>query len=217
MSNDIDYDNIPVVDVNDDLIEELETLNDDKVLPTKTPTKKKSEKPIKNKGIVEDELSEEFKLKYQLIMAILRYKNVFPQYMALYIDKMEMEYLKQLSIDELTTLLQEIRVTVADYNSISLAHHSYYGALTICERIVAPSIGINIDGISQEAQKSEAINNLLNEISLEMDIIYVKPQYRLLITTVGLINMVMQANKVKEKQNLDQPYNDNNKDEFNDI
>jgi hypothetical protein len=227
----IDYDKIRIVDdINDNIISELETLES---LPVKKGSKEFSstnnattfKKPSYPKiqttnqdevGLIGNVPDEEIKKATILKLSILRYKDHFPQHMTLYLEKMELSYLDQLSVKELTNFLDEIRTTVNCLNSISLVHTAYYGAVNLVERF-APLVGFNLNGLTQVVRQSPAINNTLTEIHLQNDLIYVKPEIKLFITSLATVQMVLTENDLKRSENVIPISKNDINDEFSDL
>lgn len=243
--SDIDYDKIRIVDdVNTDMSNELESLESIPTVSSGVRSNKKensmseTRKGRKNReseegkkpkatyfpskervgglSLIDSMPQKDIKDASQLKMSILRYKNVFPQHMSLYLDKMNLEYLDELSIQELIDFLDEIRTTVACFNSMSLVHTGYYGAVGMVEKF-SPLLGFNLEGLTETVQNSPVITNQLNEISLQYDLIYVKPEIRLLVSTLASIQLVMNSNDLRKKERIQQPYNGNLEQEYSDI
>jgi hypothetical protein len=188
---------------NEEMVCELEKL--DKIdLDEESPllnkrSRLKSKRDKKSiKGITVDKIpKKEIINNQQLKLSILQYKTFFPKHVESYNEQLTMEHLSTLTDDELTKLLDEIRVTVSCLNSASLMHHAYYGGCSILESVVS-FVGVPMNGFTETISRSEPIKDVLNEISLQNNLVYVQPEVRLLFSTLAVANIVIREN-LKEK------------------
>ncbi len=201
--------------MNDELVDELDELDEidldgpnkkssnkkklnSKQVKTKNLTKVKSSK---EKGIIDLDPNEDTKKIQQLRTSLLQYIKMCPSQLEMYKDQLTRDQLETLSFDELKTLLDEVRVTLACMNSVHLIHGSYFAVCSIAEH-ASPYVGINMNGFTELISKNPAIINTLNEISLENDLIYVRPEYRLALATLSCANEIINYNRNIEKQKL---------------
>lgn len=163
----------------------------------KNQTKRKS----KSKHIVDPLPPEDTIRKTQLISTITQYKLVFPQHMTTYIKKFDLKYLGKLTEEELKSFLNEIRTTVACLNSGSSLVHIYGGACDLIE-MGGKAVGLDLEGFSDNVMQNPDVINPLNELILEKDLFYVRPEYRLLMGTLSTVKATLAINKEKLKEKL---------------
>ncbi len=193
-----------------DLIMNMEKqLNDIDSISPIAITKKK--RVPKKKGIIDVYPPDEIVVRKQLVTTIMQYKYVFPKHMESYISKFDISYLDKLDTDSLKKFLEEIRVTVACLNSGSLVHHGYAGMCSIAEYI-APSVGLDLEGFSDDLMSNETVNNTLNEISLQSNLMYVRPEIRLLMSTLAVAQVTINRNKQKLKNPVSNTLLESSKD-----
>jgi len=100
----------------------------------------------------------------QIKTKILRYKEIFPQQLAVY--DYRMENLDSLTTEELKYLLEEISLAVSTRNSSGLTKMFYFSGTELVEK-VGCALNFQIQGLSNALQQNAAIHDCLNEIMLK--------------------------------------------------
>ncbi len=196
----------------DNKLEELDNIPpplSKKKTTEKTPVNKKGESG--KRGIIETMPREEIIKRTQLITTIMQYKLVFPEHMKSYMIKFDFKYLNNLSFEELKDFLDEVRSTVACLNSGSALHVIY---TSCCELIETGSslLGVDIQGFSEDIMNDPNIINPLNELVLESDLVYIRPEMRLALATVVSIKNRYIINRRKAREPIDPSIINNSKD-----
>lgn len=140
--------------------------------------------PIPDKDTVSDQ---------QLRLNILQYKRIFPEEVAAYDDKLNIDYLSSLSTEELKLLFDEIRIAVGCANSQSYLHHAYWGGCSLVEGL-AIKAGLPVQGFANTVSNNAETTKCINEIALETGVIYVRPEMRLMMGTLASLAIVLRHN-----------------------
>jgi hypothetical protein len=175
----------------DDMFNDLDNL--DKI----SPTSNKKTKDGGKKGILDINPNKDIVKCQPLILKIQQYKTIYPTYLATYGDELDNSNLSKMNYEELKDLIDKIRVTIGILNSGSFIHTGYYGVCNVIETILPRITGVNMDGFTEELTKNPDVHNTLNEIMLEQDMIYIRPEIRLALVTLGCVNTIIARNKFK--------------------
>jgi hypothetical protein len=72
-------------------------------------------------------------------------------------------------------------------------------------------------GVGKIIRESDVIDSQLNEISLEYDTIYIRPEIRLIMSTLAAFYTARSINMQKEEENKKKKVDIKTKEEFDDI
>ena len=79
---------------------------------------------------------------------------------------------------ELETMLQEVRLSVNSLSNTSFSRASFFGSLGVLEH-VAVKKGARVEGLSRVLGTNQDVSRLVDEISLDTDLMYVSPWIKL--------------------------------------
>ena len=138
--------------------------------------------------------------KRKRLNIISRYKN--SQRFGAWLKKqgfnMSPKNLEDLSIDELETMINDIRFCIATKNTNSMYETGATKGILVAETLLRPVY--KIDGLSEVLSKDPTYLDLVEEILLEnQNQIYVKPQYRLLYCVLSSAYIVHTQHVMLEK------------------
>ena len=184
---DINFDELNDADIDFDKDEKDEIkVNDVKV---------NNEREVLGVKLPNNDLIEKTKLK----LSILRYKDIFGAYLTHYGDRLNVENLDTLDNETLSSLIDEIRITVGCRNSASMISNSYFGLAGFVENL-GPSIGLELQGLQASLMNSKMIVETLQEISLEYEsLAYIPPIQRLVLGTGQILIGIHSLNQSNKK------------------
>jgi hypothetical protein len=162
---------------------------------------------------------EERKEKTKLILSIRRYQAQFGKYLECYAEITSLDYLRKLSIKQLSDLLDEIQIAVSCRSGASMINHFYFEGIKTAE-VLAPSIGWDVRGLHNDLKENEAIHETLKEVSLKYESIsYIDPLTRLGYLTLQSMYFKNKQNKTNSKiDNFDKTVvNDSLQEKFSDL
>lgn len=138
----------------------------------------------------------------KLRLSIMRYKQLFPNHLILYGDRLTLENLEKLTQDQLQRFLDEVKITVGSRNSASMITTSYMSAMGLAETL-GPKLNMKLQGLQASLMNNQMIMETLTEISLEYEsLAYINPIQRLAIQTGQHILFLHQQNKANEQKEI---------------
>lgn len=124
---------------------------------------------------------------------VLRYKELFPDYMRNI--EFKLEDLDNMDIEQLENLIEELGVIVNTRNSSNLTQMLYFTSINVVEA-GSTRFGLQVAGLTEALKQNRAVIDCLNEISLiyENDM-YMRPEIRLAYLTSQTIIQLHNLNK----------------------
>ena len=211
--------------------DELEELNNDKYISKSETEKKKkeNEKEIikqtkkdkqklqfdlleekiknkkeesENKKIKESEnYTEIYGSKLEQINTINKYKLLFPTELA------DFTYNKKSNSEQLAIIIEEIKTIVELQTVDSFLTNSIYDAIQSLEPYTKPT-AYDISGISNILRTNPNVDKLLKQIILKHNLAgNTSPELQLLIIVITSTYMVIQQNKIKKREEINQYLN----------
>lgn len=167
---------------------EDEEYNDD-AAPDTTPDEPAEEKQ-------EPLSAEEALIRRQLIMKLRAYVNKFPKHFN-GIDWREFTYYNK---ERLEATLEEMKYIVGRASDASMVHGIAYAGFMGLEQL-SSFTPLKLSGLSNVAARDEAIQDILNEISIEYGCFEIQsPEHRLMAAVAKAVLLTHQLNTAREKQ-----------------
>ena len=141
-------------------------------------------------------LSEAPEARRLRLLILNRYKlsQRFGQYLSDLGFKLDNTYLSTLTIQELESLINDIRFCVSTKNVNNFWQDACVHGIGVAERIVSPFY--NVTGLSQALGHDETYKDVYEELILEhQNYLYCKPEYRLLYCVVKNASLVHEQHK----------------------
>jgi hypothetical protein len=112
---------------------------------------------------------------------IMRYRELFPQYLAHF--EYRMEEIDQMTEKEMLFLIEELSIAVNTRNSSGLTKMLYFESCRFLE-VGGGMAGLQIAGLSEALRQNQAIHDVLNELSLKYESdMFMQPEIRLAYLT----------------------------------
>lgn len=113
---------------------------------------------------------------------ILRYRELFPNYVAHF--EYRMEDIDRMSEREMEFLIEELGVAVNTRNSSGLTKMLYFESCRFLE-VGGSMAGLQVAGLSEALKQNQAIHDVLNELSLKYESdMFMAPEVRLAYLTL---------------------------------
>ena len=148
-------------------------------------------------NITENLSPEEKDKKRKLVMRLSKYYKHYPDCLG------ECPNLKKMHIYQLEDLAEEVKLNVSNWNTDDYL----YGGYVVCSNLIeqmGPYIGLDLEGYTKAVVTNPSIKSLTVECSLEREIVYIPPEYRLIMTSLQIALGVHHANKItKPKKDIE--------------
>lgn len=132
-------------------------------------------------------------LKRKRIQKIIKYHKTFPKKLG---KPPKITELDKYDLQKLDLVLKECKYTIGCANANKTMTKMANGAIMALEK-ASPYIGLNLNGLSAELMADEDFQDNLKELMLEYDeVVYTKPEYRLIQT------LMMKGAMIHTKNNM---------------
>lgn len=158
--------------------------------------------PRKPNGSFEDAI--ERRARFQ-VLASYRHSSRFAKYLADNGFDMSLEYIKNLSIDDLDQLIADIRYTISLKNkTLGMAETTLTG-IAMIEPFVSMLTPLKVDGLSLALSREDKFLDLIEEYALEnQSLKWVGPEYNLMLVVMKTALVVNQTHKRLENMSPDE-------------
>lgn len=181
---------------------------EDKTKPKKTKAKPKEESQHDAAALSRDRLK-----KIELTTKITQYKSHFKE-----LEKIKIR--DNMSINELSNILEECRVKISCSNVHGIVKFAYFTGVKGFENVGCRFAGLKLQGLTETLKQNEEVDRILKEIEIEnLNIKYTNPTYRLAFVTLTTALGVDASNRQHEilKNYLNDKPKENLKTKYEDI
>lgn len=196
---------------NDDLPDLSSIQNKNNGLVDDPPAKKVQQKEVSVVPEVKDVVPVDDPIaKRKLILKIQQYIVQFSKYLP---QELNIKEFKDFTIEQLQSLLDEIKFTIAVRNSGKMNQRMILQGITLLESLLIAFTPLKVKGLSQICLDKDFQETVL-ELCLEMEMMYLDPKYRLCYalvsaaTTLHIMNSraeAIQQSEIKTNVDLSKP------------